>query len=214
MYGRRWTKDEKSERWIKGGYGGKVITVYCFTYPTSTIHHNTKGEGSGERRSKIANCVQTQITDTLKAFGAVNGVRLIRNKQTGEPRGFAFVDFHLVEDAVNLMAYQNKSLFIDGRTVQLEYSTTHTPPLSSSGGSGGSFKDWICPQCNATNFARRTSCYLCNLAKPANPTLAPQPEDAPSSSLIVKGLAATSTDESVCSLLDLDLSIAKLRYAA
>lgn len=126
-------------------------------------------------------------------------VRLIRNKQTGEPRGFAFVDFQGIEDAINLMAYQNKTLFIDGRTVQLEYSTTPAPVAAPG---GGTFKDWICPQCNATNFARRTSCYLCNLAKPANPTLAPQPEDLPSSSLIVKGLSATSTDESVCSVLD------------
>ena len=140
-------------------------------------------------------------------FGPVNAVRLIRNKQTGEPRGFAFVDFLSIDDAMNLMAYQSKSLFIDGRTVQLEYSTTSAPPAAAAAAAanhpaGGSFKDWICPQCSATNFARRTSCYLCNLAKPANPTLAAQPEDTPSSSLIVKGLSANSTDESVCSVLD------------
>lgn len=128
---------------------------------------------------------------------------MIRNKQTGEPRGFAFVDFQSVSDAVSLMAYQHKTLYVDGRTVQLEYSTSPAPPSNNhhqSSGGGGPFKDWICPQCSATNFARRTSCYLCNVAKPANPTLAPQPEDLPSSSLIVKGLAATSTEESVCSV--------------
>lgn len=123
-------------------------------------------------------------------------MRLIRNKQTGEPRGFAFVDFMTIDDAMNLMAHQNKTLFIDGRTVQLDYSTTPAPPPPSSG--GGVFKDWICPQCQATNFARRTSCYICNLAKPANPTLAPQAEDLPSSSLIVKGLTVNTTEESVC----------------
>lgn len=127
-------------------------------------------------------------------------MRLIRNKQTGEPRGFAFVDFMNIEDAMNLMLHQNKTLFIDGRTVQLDYSTTPAPapPLAAGSGGGGGFKDWICPQCSATNFARRTSCYICNLAKPANPTLAPQAEDSPSSSLIVKGLSQNSTEESVC----------------
>eukprot|EP00026_Physarum_polycephalum_P002553 Phypoly_transcript_02560.p1 GENE.Phypoly_transcript_02560~~Phypoly_transcript_02560.p1 ORF type:complete len:907 (+),score=178.91 Phypoly_transcript_02560:219-2723(+) len=180
-----------------------------------------RGGGVGDRREKepspsvmIRGLKPTtdadMITDTLKAFGPVVAVRLIRNKQTGEPRGFAFVDFQGIEDAMNLMAYQNKSIFIDGRTVQLEYSTSPAPAAthggnsgSGSGGGGGNglFKDWICPQCNATNFARRTSCYLCNVPKPANPTLAPQPEDSPSSSLIVKGLSATSTDESIRSAL-------------
>jgi RNA-binding protein 5/10 len=147
----------------------------------------------------------------LKAFGPVNAVRLIRNKQTGEPKGFAFVDFLAIEDAMNLMAYQNKTLFIDGRTVQLDYSTTPPPSHSSSsgggsgsggGGGGGGFKDWICPQCAVTNFARRNACFSCNVPKPANPTLAPQQHqhigDTPSNSLIVKGLSASSSDESVC----------------
>lgn len=161
--------------------------------------------------------ISWQITDTLKAFGPVNAVRMIRNKQTGEPRGFAFVDFLSVEDATNLMAYQNKTLVIDGRTVQLDYSTTPAPPSSGGGpgggGSGGGggpsggFKDWICPQCSATNFARRNACYQCTAQKPSNPTLVPHQEDAPSCSLIVKGLSANSTEESVCccrrALLDL-----------
>ncbi len=106
------------------------------------------------------------------------------------------MDFVSLEDAKNLMAYQNKTVFIDGRTVMLDYSNTPPPPSSS----GGGFKDWLCPQCSASNFARRSACYSCGAPKPANPLLAPQHEDVPSSSLIVKGLSPVTTDESVCFL--------------
>lgn len=144
------------------------------------------------------------MTEALKVFGAVAAVRLIRNKQTGEPRGFAFVDFQSIEDAINLMNYQNKTLFIDGRVVQLDYSTTPAPPAQAHAGGGGGFKDWICPQCSVNNFARRNACFTCNAPKPPNPTLAPQHEDVPSASLIVKGLSAATTDESVCFTISLD----------
>lgn len=87
-------------------------------------------------------CQRAQILFTLKAYGPVNEVRLIRDKVTGESRGFAFVDFPSVEDATRFMEYHNMRLELDGRIVYMDYSRQKEP---HSGGAP-EHKDWICPQ--------------------------------------------------------------------
>lgn len=37
--------------------------------------------------------------EQLKVYGAIEELRLIRDRQTGESRGFAFVDFFSIEEA-------------------------------------------------------------------------------------------------------------------
>lgn len=81
-----------------------------------------------------------QILFTLKAYGPVNEVRLIRDKVTGESRGFAFVDFPSVEDAKCFMEYHKMRMELDGRIIYMDYSRQK----ESHG--GGEHKDWICPQ--------------------------------------------------------------------
>jgi RNA recognition motif-containing protein len=82
-----------------------------------------------------------QILYTLKAYGPVNDVRLIRDKVTGESRGFAFVEFPSVEDAQRFMDYHNTRLDIDGRIVYMDYSKQ-----KESHHHGNEYRDWICPQ--------------------------------------------------------------------
>lgn len=131
-------------------------------------------------------------------------VRLIRDKMTGESRGFAFVDFVSPEDAQSLMEHTNGSLTIDGSSVTI--SLNRTSPVQKPTPQP-EVKDWICPQvsiyidsheCNASNFARRKACFTCNLPKPidAQPTQV-HPENDPSSILIVRGLDFGTTEQTV-----------------
>jgi len=116
-----------------------------------------------ECRSVILRGLKTTTTeetiiDALKIFGAVEDVRIIRDKGTGESRGFAFVDFFTIEEAKAFMEYNNGSIIIDGCKIQLDYSKPIKPfvfPSGTSFSSGGpifmtqppqEFKDWICPQ--------------------------------------------------------------------
>ena len=103
-------------------------------------------------------------------------MRLVRNKTTGESRGFAFVDFATVADAVTLMSYcpydvEGPRLEIDGYSVSLSYGREmRNPPPSMNfnsstpaqraatqkGSDGLYFNDWICSQVNVS-----TTCNCC-----------------------------------------------------
>ncbi len=75
----------------------------------------------------------------LSSYGVISGVRLIRDKATGESRRFAFADFHTVEEAHSFMEYNSGALDIDGRRVFLEYSK-HKENIAQ----GSEHKDWLC----------------------------------------------------------------------
>lgn len=56
-------------------------------------------------------------------WAPLNEVRVIREKQTGISRGFAFVDFPTIEASTRMMAdiHHSGGLYIDGRRVYLDY---------------------------------------------------------------------------------------------
>eukprot|EP01103_Thecamoeba_quadrilineata_P014515 TRINITY_DN4345_c0_g1_i1.p1 TRINITY_DN4345_c0_g1~~TRINITY_DN4345_c0_g1_i1.p1 ORF type:complete len:557 (-),score=98.62 TRINITY_DN4345_c0_g1_i1:1329-2999(-) len=146
------------------------------------------------------------ITDHLKVFGPIEDVRLIRNKTTGESRGFAFVDFSTTEEAKNFMDYHlsenDGQIDIDGCTIQLDYS--RQPPGTSRAvapRTATEFKDWICNQCQGSNFARRTACYLCHTPKPPNPetctVVVVEDKEVPCSVLVVRGLDCLTSEDSI-----------------
>eukprot|EP01102_Stenamoeba_stenopodia_P006394 TRINITY_DN174_c0_g1_i9.p1 TRINITY_DN174_c0_g1~~TRINITY_DN174_c0_g1_i9.p1 ORF type:complete len:731 (+),score=171.98 TRINITY_DN174_c0_g1_i9:466-2658(+) len=156
------------------------------------------------------------ITDHLKAYGAVEDVRLVRNKTTGESRGFAFVDFATVGDAVTLMSYcpydvEGPRLEIDGFSVTLSYGREmRNPPPGNFNSSTPAqraasqkaldaqyFNDWICPQCSGLNFARRVACYQCSTPKPANPETAHDDREGPCSVLVIRGLDYNTTEDTI-----------------
>jgi RNA-binding protein 5/10 len=138
---------------------------------------------------------QERLTDFLKAFGPVNDVRLIRNKETGESRGFAFVDFPSVEEASSFVEYHGGSIEIDDAFVTLDYSRQKDNYLLHE------YKDWLCAQCQGNNFARRVACYLCGAPKPLNPIPCvinhEEPRDAPVPVLVVRGLDTQTAEETI-----------------
>ncbi|PUZ74225.1 hypothetical protein GQ55_1G048000 [Panicum hallii var. hallii] len=155
----------------------------------------------------------------LAQWGPLRSVRVIKERNSGMSRGFAFIDFHTVEAARRMMeGTAENGLEIDGRNVFFEYS-------KPTGGMGGpslgqeNFTrptyghrtaaapcDWICTICGCMNFARRTSCFQCNEprtedALPADATgSTPQfgrrgSELGPTHVLVVRGLDENADEE-------------------
>ncbi|XP_024125065.1 RNA-binding protein 5 [Oryzias melastigma] len=80
-------------------------------------------------------------------------VRLMK-KRTGISRGFAFVDFYLLQDATRWMETNQKRLVIQGKVVDMHYSHPRNK-----------YEDWLCSTCGLYNFRRRLKCFRCGAAK-------------------------------------------------
>ncbi|KAL6888467.1 hypothetical protein ACP4OV_009493 [Aristida adscensionis] len=112
----------------------------------------------------------------LAEWGPLRSVRVIKERNSGISRGFAFIDFPTVEAARRMMeSTGDNGLEIDGRKVFFEYSSKPTGGMSGPFFGQEHFTrstyghrnvavpcDWICNICGCMNFARRTSCFQCN----------------------------------------------------
>ncbi|XP_051865028.1 RNA-binding protein 10-like isoform X2 [Pristis pectinata] len=82
-------------------------------------------------------------------------VRLMRNKSSGQSRGFAFVEFNHLQDATRWMEANQHSLTILGQQVSMYYSD---PKPKAN-------EDWLCNKCGVQNFKRREKCFKCGVPK-------------------------------------------------
>ncbi|XP_022772030.1 SUPPRESSOR OF ABI3-5 isoform X2 [Durio zibethinus] len=119
---------------------------------------------------------EEDLYQILAEWGPLRHVRVIKERNSGISRGFAFIDFPSVGAARTMMdRIGDDGLVVDGRKLFFEYSSKPT------GGTGGPFghdnavksghsnhksiavpSDWMCTICGCVNFARRTSCFQCN----------------------------------------------------
>ncbi|KAL3684871.1 hypothetical protein R1sor_002893 [Riccia sorocarpa] len=118
--------------------------------------------------------VEDDLYHALADWGPLRHVRVIKERNSGVSRGFAFVDFPSVEAAQKMMDGAGyDGLVVDGRRLFFEYSSKPTggigaPPAVTSGRGGpsksssGTGTDWMCTVCGCVNFARRTLCFQCN----------------------------------------------------
>ncbi|KAK7884238.1 hypothetical protein WMY93_027361 [Mugilogobius chulae] len=82
-------------------------------------------------------------------------VRLMRNKTSGQSRGFAFVEFNLIQEATRWMEINKGVLLILGQRVSMHYSDPK--PRAN--------EDWLCNKCGVQNFKRREKCFKCCIPK-------------------------------------------------
>eukprot|EP00621_Florenciella_sp_RCC1693_P016405 CAMPEP_0182526218 /NCGR_PEP_ID=MMETSP1323-20130603/3026_1 /TAXON_ID=236787 /ORGANISM="Florenciella parvula, Strain RCC1693" /LENGTH=101 /DNA_ID=CAMNT_0024735035 /DNA_START=461 /DNA_END=762 /DNA_ORIENTATION=- len=77
------------------------------------------------RRCLLHASLLVQLNLALEEFRPLN-VRLVRHKDTGESRGFAFVDFASVHDSMSFVERHSDprepGLKIDGHVVKMEYT--------------------------------------------------------------------------------------------
>ncbi|GAB0202353.1 RNA-binding protein 10-like [Grus japonensis] len=101
---------------------------------------------------------ENDIRAQLQAQGVQpREVRLMRNKSSGQSRGFAFVEFNHVQDAARWMDANQQGLSLLGQRVSLHYSDPK-PKIN---------EDWLCAKCGVQNFKRREKCFKCGVPKAA-----------------------------------------------
>ena len=89
------------------------------------------------------NITENALYDTFTAFGTVTEAKLMMDRMTSRPRGFAFVTMNSAEDAQKAIAAMNGK-DLDGRalTVNLARPREERPPESGRGGGGGGRRDF------------------------------------------------------------------------
>ncbi|CAI5735020.1 unnamed protein product [Hyaloperonospora brassicae] len=133
------------------------------------------------------------ILSALQRFRPLHA-RVVYDEVSGDSRGFAYVDFESVENAMDAMrAFEVEALVLEDRAVDVKYtdgcrrdadsgrpkgltagSRHQTPHYESQRqeeeeeeGSWQPRSDWMCDDCNVTNWARRASCVQCKAPKTA-----------------------------------------------
>ncbi|KAK9696955.1 hypothetical protein RND81_08G006500 [Saponaria officinalis] len=165
------------------------------------------------------NTTEEDLHQILAEWGPIRHVRVIKERDSGFSRGFAFLDFPSVDTAQAMMNKVGaEGLVVDGRKLLFEYSKPtgatgassygQDGPRSSHGGHRNTTmpSDWMCTICGCVNFARRMSCFQCNESRtndaPAadlSSSHAPSGrkgfETGPTHVLVVRGLDENADEE-------------------
>ncbi|GFT35006.1 RNA-binding protein 10 [Nephila pilipes] len=108
---------------------------------------------------------ENEIQDEVLRYGLKpKDIRLIKEKGTGASRGFAFVEFQLLSEAVRWKELTKGVVIFHGSNrASLHYSIpkdllgTERHMLNKA--------DWDCPKCGMNNFKRRDYCFKCGSAR-------------------------------------------------
>ncbi len=93
----------------------------------------------------VGNISRTVTEDALRTkfeqYGTVTNVRIMRDRITQEPRGFAFVDMPVAEEAENAIANLNNQE-LDGNRLRVNEARPQEDraPRSNGGGMGGGYR--------------------------------------------------------------------------
>lgn len=79
---------------------------------------------------------EVELEAAFAAFGAVERVSLVRDRDTGQPRGFAFVEMTNSQDAEKAMSALNGSE-LNGRAINVNEARPREERRPGGGGFGG-----------------------------------------------------------------------------
>ncbi|KAF0289041.1 RNA-binding protein 5 [Amphibalanus amphitrite] len=126
-------------------------------------------------------------------------IRLIRKKDSGASRGFAFVEFSTVQEAARWMELKQGLLVVqDQYRAVMQYSL----PKDGLPAEHRPLQDWFCVKCGAHNFKRRCQCYKCGSDRAESEAAAEGSDEVsphPTNTLLLRGLDPLSTEETVLS---------------
>ncbi|XP_075233397.1 RNA-binding protein 5 [Lycorma delicatula] len=132
--------------------------------------------------------------DTVKCNLVPKDIRLIRRKDTGTSRGFAFVEFLNTSEAVAWMEMKQGELMLkDHYRAVMQYSLQRM-----ENGKEKWISDWHC-KCSAHNFKRRDFCYKCGCTRQEGELMEGYEEVCPhpTYTVLLRGLDALTTEENV-----------------
>jgi len=148
------------------------------------------------------NITEQHVQDNITSHSlAARDIRLIRKKDTGASRGFAFVEFGSKEVAAKWMEAQQGWLRFDGQKVSMQYSV---PRDQRSGDQPRLMNDWICAKCGVQNFRRRDACFKCSGPRTefdANNEAEDEVSTHPTNTVLLSGLDALTTEDAVLNTL-------------
>ena len=87
------------------------------------------------------NTTEDQLRQAFEAFGAVSTVNIIKDKYSGEPRGFAFVEMSSKDEAMAAISGLNGQE-IDGRALNVNEAKPRNEGGGNRGGGGGYRKSY------------------------------------------------------------------------
>ncbi|KAM3617409.1 uncharacterized protein V6R79_005784 [Siganus canaliculatus] len=120
------------------------------------LDHNQRPSNIIMLRMLPPNATSNEIRAQLQEQGIQpREVRLMRNKSSGQSRGFAFVEFNVIQEATRWMETNQGVLVILGQRVSMHYSDPK--PRAN--------EDWLCNKCGVQNFKRREKCFKCSVPK-------------------------------------------------
>nr|XP_046252043.1 RNA-binding protein 10 isoform X2 [Scatophagus argus] len=134
------------------------------------LEHNQRPSNIIMLRMLPPNATANEIRAQLQEQGIQpREVRLMRNKSSGQSRGFAFVEFNVIQEATRWMETNQGVLLILGQRVSMHYSDPK--PRAN--------EDWLCNKCGVQNFKRREKCFKCSVPKSAELKLPQLQRDLP-----------------------------------
>ncbi|KAL1492624.1 hypothetical protein ABEB36_010859 [Hypothenemus hampei] len=133
-------------------------------------------------------------------------IRLIRKKDTGASRGFAFVEFSTLNEAVRWMEMKQGILMLQDHyraimqfSIPKENSPVEKPPIHKASA------DWFCIKCGAQNFKRRDNCFKCHASRTESEEGGSGSDETCSyttKTLMLRNLDALTTEDSVMTVLN------------
>ncbi|GLV40686.1 uncharacterized protein CBL_13813 [Carabus blaptoides fortunei] len=133
-------------------------------------------------------------------------IRLIRKKDTGASRGFAFVEFSTLQEAMRWMEMKQGVLMLqDQYRAIMQYSIpkdasqqSEKPPSSKA------TADWFCIKCGAQNFKRRDNCFKCHASRMESEEGGSGSDEVctyATKTIMLRNLDALTTEDSVMAVL-------------
>jgi RNA recognition motif-containing protein len=86
-------------------------------------------------------CTEDELRNAFEEYGEVSSVNVIKDRETGRPRGFAFVemtDSNSANQAIEALNLSN----MDGRNITVNEAKPREERSGGGGGRGGQRRQW------------------------------------------------------------------------
>ncbi|RVX70056.1 hypothetical protein B0A52_06228 [Exophiala mesophila] len=188
------------------------------TYSRSRSRSRSRGRDKEKPSKEImmeglaAHLTENDISAELHQHYRVEGledVRVIKDRQSRQSRGFGFLRFSTIDHASAFMDQNYPILYLYGDStgsngdacrVRIMFGRERNEPSKNDD------PDWICPSCRVNNFPTRTRCFKCQtdrpdpaydvFEKPANVgDNDTSPDNTPSQFLLLRGIEPSVSEE-------------------